>query len=183
MLFHASKQALPITPEILLQIFNILDFTQPIHVAAWPAFLIAFYMFLRKSNVVPPSAPGFDPSKHLTVGDIQMVPTGLLITIKWSKTNQFGSQSLVVPISSFPGSPLCPLQAYQRLLSTFPATSSLPAFSYFHKHKLKTLTYSSFTTNLKTTLSKLNYPSTRYSGHSFRRGGLSACFGQNINSS
>lgn len=44
---------LPITVDILLAIFKLLDFRHPLHVCMWTIFLVAFFSLLRKSNLVP----------------------------------------------------------------------------------------------------------------------------------
>ena len=110
------RQALPITPAILLDIFQVLDFTRPVHVALWSAFVVGFFLFARKSNLVPPSMSSFDPSRHLCRGDIRLSNEGILVHIKWSKTIQAGERYVLVPLAALPGSPLCPLQATLSLL-------------------------------------------------------------------
>ena len=44
---------LPVTVDILLAIFKLLDFCHPLHVCMWAIFLVAFFSLLRKSNLVP----------------------------------------------------------------------------------------------------------------------------------
>ena len=93
---HCPKRAHPITPDLLLRIHHVLEFSKPAHVAAWAAFLLAFFLMARKSNMVPPSLLTFDPHKHLTRGDIFLGDAGLLVYIKWSKTIQTGERKLVI---------------------------------------------------------------------------------------
>ena len=44
----------PITSRLLLCMAHLFDFSNPLHVAMWALFLVAFYryFFLRKSNLV-----------------------------------------------------------------------------------------------------------------------------------
>ena len=42
----------PITPKILLQIYPLFSMDKPLHAALWALFLMAFFNFLRKSNLV-----------------------------------------------------------------------------------------------------------------------------------
>ena len=44
-------QALPITPDILLQIKSVIDLSAPYCVTFWPTCVVAFFAFLRKSNL------------------------------------------------------------------------------------------------------------------------------------
>ena len=53
----------------------------------------------------------FDPKKQLCRSDVVVGNNGLLVTIRWSKTNQFGGRAHVVPLVAIPGSPLCPVGA------------------------------------------------------------------------
>jgi hypothetical protein len=50
---HCPKQALPITPQILLRIFELLDISKPYDATFWCLFLHAFFLMFRKSNLVP----------------------------------------------------------------------------------------------------------------------------------
>ena len=52
------------------------------------AFLLAFYAFLRISNVAPPFQRGFDPSKHLLREDVKVAYPGMHIRLKWAKNIQ-----------------------------------------------------------------------------------------------
>ena len=45
-------------------------------------FLVAFFGFLRISNIAPHSVREFDTSRHLTRGDVQFKHPGMLITLK-----------------------------------------------------------------------------------------------------
>ena len=62
---HVVKQAAPLTPEILVGMYGRVDFRCGVQVATWTALLIGFYLLLRKSNLVPDSAVGFDCTKQL----------------------------------------------------------------------------------------------------------------------
>ena len=48
----AVKQKATIIPRLLLHMVHLFDFSNPFHVAMWALFLVAFYSFLRKSNLV-----------------------------------------------------------------------------------------------------------------------------------
>ena len=126
--------------------------------------------------MVPPSVAAFDIKKHLQRKDIHICAAGLIVCIKWSKTNQCADRVLKVPIAAIPGSPLCPLQAYKHMLRLTPAPPSNPAFLHFVKGSLVTLTYRSFTSNLRSLLASAGLASKSYSGHSFRRGGATFAF-------
>jgi hypothetical protein len=172
---HTPRQAQPITPQMLEQIYSLLDFSKPFHTAVWSAFLIAFYIFARTANMVPRSFKSYDHTKQLARGDVIIAKDGLIIILKWTKTIQSRERTLVFPITAIPGSCLCPLKAFVRLTYQSPAGPDSPAFFYLH-HVPNTVTQASFTAFLRDSLSQFNYQPQRYSGHSFRRAGASHAF-------
>lgn len=167
------RQALPITPDILLSIYRLLDLSSPLHATLWCAFLLAFFLFARKSNLVPPSNPKFSVHKHLCRRDIFIGQHNLLVYIKWSKTIQTGGRYLLIPLVAIPGSPFCPRRAYLHMLSLMPGAPEAPVFLVPSKQGPVSLTHSSFTRHLRKLLSRAGHNPARYSGHSFRRGGAS----------
>ena len=102
------SRKLPITPGILSKLRSIFTLHKPKHAALWASFLIAFFTFSRKSNIVPPSTADFDPTKHLCRRDIQVHDDHLVVNFHWSKTNQFHQRIVSIPIAALPGSILCP---------------------------------------------------------------------------
>ena len=75
------------------------------------AYLLAFFSFLRISNLVPHSGREFSVFKHLTKADVIFAPPGAHIIVKWSKTMQFQTKCKVIKIPFLIGSPLCPVTA------------------------------------------------------------------------
>ena len=51
-------------------------------------FLLAFFGFLRLSNIAPHSLTSFDSSRHLCAGDLIFTKKFLKVILKWSKTIQ-----------------------------------------------------------------------------------------------
>jgi len=173
---HEEVQALPITPTVLLRMHAVMDLTKSFDRALWAAFLLGFYLFARKSNLVPPSQHAYDFKRHLARGDIHISDVGLVVLIKWSKTIQAGERHILVPVLEVPGSPLCPRAAFVALINGTPAHGNAPAFVYSSPQGLSTLTYSTFVSSLKHLLNKAGLDCKGYSGHSFRRGGASFAF-------
>ena len=169
------NRKLPITPSILLRIHAILDFTKILDCVFWAICLTAFFAFLRKSNLLPPSAITFDPDRHLCRSDFTLIRDGVQLQIRWSKTIQFAEKLLFVPLPYLPGHPLCPVSAiFKAFNKTRGAPPRGPAFvipqrgggwSPFPPLK--------FITILRSHLSQLGLQSKEYSGHSFQRGAAS----------
>ena len=74
---HEVKQAAPITPEILLRMSRVVDYTCQIDMVAWVGTLIGFTMFLRKSNLVPDTMTTFNPQMQFTRQDFHLTGTPL----------------------------------------------------------------------------------------------------------
>jgi len=180
----AVNKKLPITPEMLLLLRQTLDFTTVNDVVFWAAALTMFFTLFRKSNVFPPSIAKFDANKHLCRKDFSVLPdnTGLLISIKWSKTIQLQDRSLITPLPLLKSHPLCPTSA---VIHAFRLTKSVqadsPAFWWYGSNNhLTPMLCQSFITKLKLHLSKCHIDTTHISSHSFRRGGSSHALMQGI---
>ena len=173
------NRKLPITPLILSRIHAVLNLSKPKHAALWSSFLIAFFTFSRKSNIVPPSLASFDKDKHLCRDDIDILDDKLVIRFRWSKTNQFHSRVIELPIAHIPNSVLCPVQAYTHFTSLAPATNNHAAFTY-KTTPLRLLTHESFSAGLKSTITRIGLDHSQYSGHSFRRGGATLAFASEV---
>lgn len=168
---------LPITPKILLQIFSKLALNSSQDLCFWAACLVAFFSFLRKSNLFCQSMANFDPNRHLSREAIKFHETGVSLTIKGTKTIQFSERTLDVPLPRIINSPLCPCQALLLNFKQVNATvSPSPAFLFCTEGNVQAMTYSLFLKRLKFFLSDLGYDCSNYSGHSFRRGGASFAF-------
>ena len=62
----AAFQTLPITPEILLQMYSFIDTSTPRGLAEWSCFLTSFYCLLRKASAAPVSLQAFNPVSRLS---------------------------------------------------------------------------------------------------------------------
>ena len=167
---------LPISPSILLAIRRFMDLSKPDLAALWCAFLVAFFAFLRKSNLVPRSRSTFDPLMNLSRGSFQRTTYGLLITLEKTKTVQCKERLIQIPLTCIPGSLLDPVAAYDHMCQLIPAPATTPAFSFPSASGLSTITHSSLTARLRALLKDAGYEPSRYAGHSFRRGGCTCAF-------
>lgn len=168
------RKKLPITPTILLKIFSLISLGSSKDLCFWAACVVAFFSFLRKSNLFAPSLSQFDHRRHLSRDDVLFNEQGVRLRIRSTKTIQFSDRLLEIPLPRISNSPLCPSKALLLNFKQVPALASpSPAFLFFEQNKLSVLTYATFLNMLKHYLSLLGYDSHSYSGHSFRRGGAS----------
>ena len=174
---HAPSRAPPVTPELLRELIQCAS-TSPHDLVFSCAFLFAFFLFARISNLVPASVSSFDPSKQLCRGEIVVTSFGLSISFKWSKTNQTGSKLLKLPLLYTPDPNLCPVRAYLRMCSCLPAPASAPAFfTDFRAGSYFVITKTQFVSVFRSRLARLGvHNPSRFRGHSFRRGGATWAF-------
>ena len=74
------------------------------------AFLLAFFGFLRMSNIAPHSTRQYDYVRHLNRQDVIFAPPGGHVLLKWTKTLQDRVGHHVVQIPQL-DHPLCPVLA------------------------------------------------------------------------
>jgi hypothetical protein len=122
----------------------------------------------------------FDQNKQLCRRDIIVSDDLLLVSIKWSKTIQFGERVLQIPLLGISDSVLCPLSAYKRMCDLIPAAGDSPAFVIKRGSEWLPVTYIHMQTFLRSLLKKTGRDPEIYSSHSFRRGGASWAFRANV---
>ena len=102
----------------------------------------------------------------------------MLITFKWSKTNQTGAKLLKRPLLYTSDPALCPVCAYLPMCSCLPAPASSPTFfTANHSGSYIVITKSQFVSVFRARLVCMGVPNpSRFRGHSFRRGGATWAF-------
>ena len=124
----APARKLPITPTLLLRMVSLFDISKPIQAAIRALFLVAFFSFLRKSNLVIQSDRVISP-KVPRRSDLHVSQYGAFLNIRATKTIQFFQRALCVPLPIIPGSPLCPVSALAHHLRINAVGPSDPLFS------------------------------------------------------
>ena len=91
---HCPKQECPITPETLLSFHQLLELNNAYDATIWCLFLTAFFLMIRKSNLVPNSAKTFQSQKQLIRENFEFDSKNnvLIFHINWSKTIQYGER-------------------------------------------------------------------------------------------
>lgn len=164
-------QVLPLTPDILRKIHSKLDLRKKSDLALWCSYLVAFFCLFRKKNVCPESS---EPSKEKTLRrkHIEIDPENNVVYVycNFSKTNQFGSSDIVIPVPGNTDPKLDLVRHLSNLFSSVDADPEQPAFTFAPG---KFVHYRLFTVRLKALLSSIGLDASQFSGHSFRRGGAS----------
>ena len=172
-LSRAAKQALPITPEMLILMYQFVDVSSPAQLAHWTAFLFALRLLYRKSSIAPKSLNLFNPITDFSREKAVIVQNVVLVFQNHSKTNQFMASSRVIPLVASNVRALDPVFHYESLILNNVLPKNYPAFSYFENGKIKCVTHKSFTDFLKFLLRQIGVNPDDWTGHSFRRGGAS----------
>ena len=171
-------RVLPLTPTILRSMFRHLDMNKLEDRSLWCSYLCSFYGLLRKSSAVPESSK-YSIQKILVRRNIKLdlANNMVYIYLGQGKTNNFCKRDLIIPVPGNNDPALDIVRHLNALFSAVEAGQDDPAFTFAPN---RFISYSSFTSRLKTLLKKAGYDPTLYSGHSFRRGGatfLHACGG------
>ena len=170
---HVVKRALPVTPELLADLFPHVDLTDTKQVVVWVALLVGFYSFFRKSNLVPDSAVKYDNKKQLGRANIYRWSFMYVLKVYWAKNVQFRERELTIPLVPNIDKRICPVFWMEYMLKLVPGTSSDPAFSIPRGGQNCALSYNQLTTYFRKWLQLAGYPHKKYSSHSLRRGGAS----------
>ena len=116
-LSKTTKQALPITPEMLVLMYLHINIENSSDLAHWTAFLFALRLLYRKSSIAPVSLLSFNPVTGLSRNKAVLAHNVVLVYQNFSKTNQFMATSRTTPL--VPGNirALDPVFNYSKLVS------------------------------------------------------------------
>ena len=131
-------------------------------------FSLAYFVFLRLSNVVPTSAKAFDVTWNLLRSDIIFGSPGAHIILKWGTDMQAANAHQVVQIPSLPSSPLCPASALKSLFHSVPASSSSPLFLLPLPSGLSILTANMVSATFSKIITSLHLNPAHFGFHAFR---------------
>jgi hypothetical protein len=165
----------PVTPAVLLLLHRTLENHRFDH-AFWFACLVAYFGFLRKSTLLP--QPGnLISNKFLARGDVTEISLeSFLLTVRKSKTIQFGQKVHTVPYAACPDTRLCPVRALFRHFGSSKLPSTSPLFNYVEKSLEVRMTHASFMKRLRSGLVASGLNPLEISCHSYRSGGASLAF-------
>ena len=179
---HETKQMKPITPEILLKIYDVVDFTNLTDMVAWVATLVGFTLFLRRSNLVPEAMNKFEPDKQFCRRDFNVIdPLSVMMAeVRWSKTIQFKEKVLRLPILPAGNKSICPVLWVHYMFEQIPGSPEDPAFMIIQKGEKLALSANQLVARLKKWLTLIGEDAERYALHSLRRGGATFALQCNI---
>ena len=105
--YHRSA----VTKEDLVKLVSVCD-ADPSLVLLRVALVFWFLSYLRISNLAPPTAQLFDPTRHFSWADIRPCKQGLLLDLKWTKTLQTQRGVTTIPLTALEDNRICPVATW-----------------------------------------------------------------------
>lgn len=173
-----SNRKHAITPLMLHHMAFFFDLRIPLHAAMWALFLVAFFSFLRKSNLVVENTRSVPSLKVLRRSNLILNEHTAYLRILETKTIQFAQRSLNIPLLVIPSSMLCPVAALHNHLKLNQVPDSAPLFSVRSSgsESFQAISYSQFSRFLAKSLQAIGANSSTFSPRSFRCGGATFAF-------
>ena len=168
----------PITIDILLRIFQSFQPRNVFHACMRAAFLVAFFSFLRISNLVPYTLSEVHSSASffLRCRDITFTAAGAYLHVFKTKTIQFKQKILEIPLPVIPNSILCLVTALTTYFTLVPASSNSPVFLAPHGSGFTPVLARHFNLFLKRCVSSIGEDPSHFSSCTFRKGGATFAF-------
>lgn len=91
------------------------------------ALLLGYFCFLRSSNLLSPTVTQWGGPHTLNVSDVIMVPHGIIVTIRSSKTIKNG-RAAMLNVYAIPNNPCCPVAAWSHYIRSSRPVINGPAF-------------------------------------------------------
>lgn len=172
------QHTLPVTTDILISICRSLDPSNILHVCMHAVFLVAFFSFLRISNLFPYRKADVSAPDQLFLRrrDVTYTAAGCFLRVHKTKTLQFHEEFFDIPIPHIANSILCPVTALRRYCHLAPAAPDSPLFVLPCQQGNVPVLVSHFNAFLKRCISSLGLDSRQFSSRSFRKGGATFAF-------
>ena len=143
-------------------------------------FLVAYFGFLRLSNIAPHSIPLFDDSRHLTAGDVTFTHQFVKINLKWSKTLQTRDKVQVLTLPKLASTLICPYRALKNIFKLYHPSGQQPLFQVRSGEGWVVLTDSKIRKFLTKINTKLGFQPHHFTFHTFRRSGATLAYNAHI---
>ena len=125
---HVPSKAPAITPHDFKAIIGFLHALNPRPHVIIAALILGYFTLVRQSNLVV-TAPHVHPSMHVIKrADVAVTESALLVTLRSTKTRSQALPPVVFRLPAMPGSPCCPVTAWQEYSNTVCSLPQSPAF-------------------------------------------------------
>ena len=169
---HAVKQAEPVTPQLLFKLSKVVNFKDQVELVAWVALLLGFYMFLRKSNLVPDTMDTFDSQQQFCRKDLNLLglEKAMMVEIRWSKAIQYKQKILRLPVLPANNKAICPVFWVHYMVQSIPAKADDPVLTLRDGTKTLALSANQLIYRFRKWLLLIGEDPSIYTLHSLRRG-------------
>lgn len=159
----APRQAPPLLPQQLLQLFAIMLLT-PGHVVLRAAILLSFRALLRKCHVS-------DSASSLIRSDFTFFRWGMMVKVRKSKTIQYRERTHLIPVSSVLNPALCAVYWVRKHFADTASDPEGKAFRLPSGGGSVPMPYSFYLSSLKLLCARAGLQPGKFTTHSLRRGG------------
>ena len=165
---HVVKQAAPITPQLLVRLAKVVNYKDKVEAIAWTATLLGFYLFLRKSNLVPEAMDKFNSRYQFTRADVNLlgVHKAMMIEVRWSKTLQDRQKVLRFPVLPAKNKTICPVFWVHKMVTDNSGQEMEPLFLIRVKNETLALSENQLIYRLRKWLKLIGEEDTAFSLHS-----------------
>lgn len=163
------NQKAGLTPEQFMRIYDLLDFSNLNTITKWAAIMLSFRSLLRKSNILPTKVN--EMSMVISRGDIEIVPTGVVLNVRKTKTLQCNEYTLRIPINFLSNKKLCAASMLITHLMRTPHIKEGLLFLEFKNGQWKPLMYSDLLKFIKDCAALIGLSPSSVGLHSLRRSG------------
>ena len=142
-------------------------------------FLVAFYGFLRMSNIAPHSSKNFSQHHHFLRQDVIFGPPGAHLILKWTKTMQDRKSHHIIQLPTISNKYLCPVQALTALLKSRDLPPQAPLFASINPPH-RPIIDTHIRDALRAILLLRNISPVSHGFHTFRRSGATFAFDHSV---
>ena len=166
------------TPQILLKMHKVVNFKDKVELIAWTATLLGFYMFLRKSNLVPDTMDKFEPLHQFRRTDVNLLglDQAMMCEVRWTKTIQFKQKVLRFPVLPARNKDICPVFWTHRMILQNPGDPEDPLFLIRTLSDRLCLSANQLIYRIRKWLKLIREDDQAYSLHSLHRGGATFAY-------
>ena len=143
-------------------------------------FLTGFFGFLRLPNLAPHSAATFDPSRHLTAGDVFFTKRFVRILLKWSKTMQDRDKCQILSLPKLKSPLLCSYRVLWNILKLYKSADCDPLFHIASASGFHVLIDSRIRKTLARLNIKMGFPANYFTFHTSRQSGATLAYNSNV---
>ena len=177
---HQVKRAQPMTPQLLERILQVVNLKNQKEFVIWSSMLTGYFVVLRKSNFVPMKR-FHDTVHNICRRDVKYTSGVMVIFVRWSKMNQYGEKTRMVPIVGDNHKKICPVRWLLWMMDVIPAGPCHNLFSYRNvNNEIVPITYRDLMVHMRKWLNLIGENAKDFSSHSLRRGATTQAYKANL---